>query len=152
MKPIPKGWPRLSSSVYYEDAPAAIDWLSKAFGFEVRLRVDGDAGMIIHSELNYGEAVIMVSTAGRERPDRPKLPPMVSPKSLDGKNTQGLMIYVDDVDAHFKTAQAADATIIDEPSVHDYGEEYWSDRSYGALDCEGHMWWFTERLRNPPGE
>jgi uncharacterized glyoxalase superfamily protein PhnB len=152
MKPTPKGWPRLSSSLLYDDAAAAIDWLSKAFGFETRLRVEGDGGMIIHSELTYGDAVIMVSTAGRKRPDRPKLPPMVSPKSLGGANTQGLMLYVDDVDEHFRTASDGGATIIDEPSVHDYGEEYWSDRSYGALDCEGHMWWFTERLRNPPGE
>jgi uncharacterized glyoxalase superfamily protein PhnB len=28
--------------------------------------------------------------------------------------------------------------------------EYWADRSYGALDPEGHMWWITQRMRNPP--
>jgi uncharacterized glyoxalase superfamily protein PhnB len=33
--------------------------------------------------------------------------------------------------------------------VHDYGEDHWSDRSYGAVDLEGHVWWVTERLRNP---
>ena len=37
--------------------------------------------------------------------------------------------------------------IVDEPKVHDYGAEYWADRSYGAIDPEGHVWWFTQRLR-----
>jgi uncharacterized glyoxalase superfamily protein PhnB len=59
------------------------------------------------------------------------------------------MIYVDDVDAHCARARAVGAIIADEPSVHDYGEEYWSDRSYGALDPERHLWWFTQRLRSP---
>lgn len=27
------------------------------------------------------------------------------------------------------------------------GEAYWADRSYGALDPEGHLWWITQRLR-----
>ena len=27
-----------------------------------------------------------------------------------------------------------------------YGEEYWADRSYGAVDCGGHHWWFAERV------
>ncbi len=41
MKQTPKGWPRLSSSLFYDDAPAAIDWLGRAFDFQVRLKVDG---------------------------------------------------------------------------------------------------------------
>ena len=35
-------------------------------------------------------------------------------------------------------------------AVHDYGEDYWADRSYGALDPEGHLWWFSQRLRSKP--
>jgi uncharacterized glyoxalase superfamily protein PhnB len=151
MQPTPKGWPRLSASIYYDDAAAAIEWLSTAFGFEVRLKVEGDAGRIIHSELTFGEAVVMVAQSGK-RPDRPLMPMGASPKSLGGANTQGLMLYVDDAEAHCARARAAGAAIIDEPSVHDYGADYWSDRSYGALDCEGHVWWITQRLRSPAGE
>jgi len=44
MKPTPKDWPRISSSIFYDDAPAAIDWLCKAFGFEVRIKVEGGRG------------------------------------------------------------------------------------------------------------
>ena len=43
--------------------------------------------------------------------------------------------------------RAAGARIVDEPTVHDYGEDYWADRSYGAVDPEGHFWWFTQRIR-----
>jgi uncharacterized glyoxalase superfamily protein PhnB len=73
---------------------------------------------------------------------------MRSPLST-GCNTQGLMLYVDDVDAHCARVRAAGARIVDEPSLHDYGEAYWADRSYGAANPEGHLWWFSERVRNP---
>ena len=42
MKPTPTGWPRISSALYYDDAAKAIDWLCRAFGFEVQLKVEGD--------------------------------------------------------------------------------------------------------------
>jgi uncharacterized glyoxalase superfamily protein PhnB len=40
--------------------------------------------------------------------------------------------------------------IVAEPATQDYGEEYWADRSYGALDPEGHTWLIAQRVRNPP--
>ena len=147
MKPTPYDWPRLSSSAYYRDAARMIDWLCAAFGFELRLKVDGDEGRIEHSELTYGDAVLMV---GSERRGTRWGVDMLSPLSLEGANTQGLMLYVDDVDAHCARARGAGARIVDEPAVHDYGEDYWADRSYGALDPEGHLWWFSQRLRSKP--
>jgi len=141
----------LSSAIYYDDAAGMIDWLCRAFGFDVRLKVESDGGRIEHSELVYGEALIMVAQSG-ENPRHPKLPRGASPRSIGGANTQCLMLYVDSVEEHCATARAAGATVVEEPSLHDYGADYWADRSYGALDPEGHVWWFTERLRNPPGE
>jgi uncharacterized glyoxalase superfamily protein PhnB len=38
---------------------------------------------------------------------------------------------------------------VEELATHDYGEDYWADRSYGALDPEGHMWWISQRVRDP---
>ncbi len=143
MKPTPEGWPRLSVAVFYEDAAGAIDWLCRAFGFEVRLKVVGEHGRIDHSELTYGEGLVMVGQAG----GRPGRRHPASPRSLEGANTQSVMLFVDDVDAHCARSRAAGAQIVDEPAVHDYGADYWTDRSYGAVDPEGHHWWFTERLR-----
>jgi uncharacterized glyoxalase superfamily protein PhnB len=61
MKPTPAGWPRFSSSVVYQDAAAAIDWLCNAFGFEVRIKVEGANGRIEHCELSLGDGLIMIA-------------------------------------------------------------------------------------------
>ncbi|MGO9934211.1 MAG: VOC family protein [Steroidobacteraceae bacterium] len=147
MKPPPSDWPRFSSSVFYQDAAAAIDWLCSAFGFEVRLKVEGENGRIEHSELTYGEGLIMVAQETPQSERRWKST-MRSPKSLDGAATQSIMFFVDDADAHCAHARGQGARIIEEPATHDYGADYWSDRSYGALDPEGHLWWITQRLRS----
>jgi uncharacterized glyoxalase superfamily protein PhnB len=144
MKPTPKGWPRLSVSLYYQDASKAIDWLCKAFGFEVRLKVEGEGGRIEHSELVFGDAVVMI---GEEERAQEKGRMGKSPKSIGGATTHGVMIYVDDAEAHCARARAAGATITYEPTVSDYGEDYWADKSYEAVDPEGHRFWFAERLR-----
>jgi uncharacterized glyoxalase superfamily protein PhnB len=105
--------------------------------------VVGDGGTIEHSELTYGDGIVMVGTA-----NKPRTPYTASPKTVGGKNTQSLMLYVDDVNAHAARARAAGATITIEPADHDYGPDRWSDRSYGAVDLEGHHWWFSERIRD----
>ncbi|MCJ9429369.1 VOC family protein [Kordiimonas marina] len=143
----PAGWPRISSSLYYKDAAGMIDWLVEAFGFELRLKVEGEKGSIQHSELTYGSGVIMVATERLEPEGRFGVK-MASPKTA-GVNTQNMMIYVDDAESHCARARAAGATIVAEPAIHDYGADYWADKSYGALDPEGHMWWISERIRDP---
>ncbi|NUP07358.1 MAG: aminotransferase [Polyangiaceae bacterium] len=146
MKPTPRGWPRISSAVFYEDAAKAIDWLCAAFGFEVRLKVEGDGGLIVHSELVYGDGLIMVGSTGRKAEERDRSF-CVSPRSVGGANTQSLCIIVDDADAHCRHARDKGATIVVEPATKDYGDEYWADRSYEAVDPEGHHWWFMQRVR-----
>jgi uncharacterized glyoxalase superfamily protein PhnB len=142
MKNPPQGWPRISSSLFYEDAAAAIDWLCRVFGFEVRLKVEGEGGRIEHSELVFGDGLIMVGSAGKRSFCE-------SPRALGGANTQSLCICVDDADAHCARARAAGATIAEEPETHDYGQDYWADRTYQAVDLEGHRFWFMQRVRSP---
>lgn len=143
MKPPPKGWPRMSSAVFYEDPAAAIDWLCRAFGFEVRLKVEGPQGQIVHSELTLDGALIMIGAIGGKDCWQQRYR---SPKQVGGI-TQALAFHIDDVDAHCERARAAGANIEREPTTTDYGEEYWADRSYGAIDPEGHLWWFMQRMR-----
>ena len=145
MKPTPTGWPRISTGLYYRDAAAMIDWLCEAYGFEIRLKVEGDGGSIVHSELTFGDGLVMV---GEEKAgDRRRFDTDVMSPQTARCNTQNLMVFVDDVDAHCARARGAGARIVAEPEVHDYGDDYWADRSYGALDPEGHLWWFTQRIR-----
>jgi uncharacterized glyoxalase superfamily protein PhnB len=147
--PTPPGWPRISSSLYYEDPATAIDWLCKAFAFSVRLKVEGENGRIEHSELEYGDGLIMVGGAGPAYDDPAKgwRSTVTSPALIGGKNTQCLCLHVDDVDAHYERAKAAGAKVLMAPKNSDYGEDYWEDRSYAALDPEGHMWFFMQRIR-----
>jgi uncharacterized glyoxalase superfamily protein PhnB len=144
MKPPPSGWPRIASAVYYEDAAAAIDWLCRAFDFDVRLKIEGEDGSIQHSELTYGEGLIMVAQAAL--PHKPSF--RKSPRSLGGANTQNMMVFVDDADAHCEHARANGAKIVTEPKTTDYGEEWWTDRGYECEDPEGHHWWFYQRVRD----
>lgn len=147
MKPSPKGWPRISSSLFYDDAGKAIDWLCRVFGFEVRLRIDGEGGRVEHSELTFGpDGLVMVGSAGGKSTRIPPLP-CKSPRALGGANTQALCVYLDDVDSHYERVKAAGAKVIEPPATSDYGEAYWSDRSYRVEDLEGHTWWFVQRMR-----
>jgi uncharacterized glyoxalase superfamily protein PhnB len=148
MKPTPPGWPRISSSLFYEDAKSAIDFLVRAFGFEPVLVVEGEGDRVEHSELRYGDGLVMVGSTGASS-HRPAPLPMVSPRAVGGNNTQVLCVFVDDVDAHAAHARAHGAVIADEPTTNDYGEDHWADRSYRAIDPEGHQWWFMQRVRGP---
>src|SRR5262245_14029487 len=146
MKPAPKDWPRISGSLVCRNAAADIDWLCEPFRCEERRQ--GDGGRIEHSELTYGDGLIMVGQETSEEPKKWKQFTK-SPQSAGGC-TQAMMIFVDDADAHCAHARSKGARIFEEPATHDYGKEYWADRSYGAIDPEGHLWWITQRLRDPP--
>jgi len=149
MKKPPEGWPQISSAVFYDEAGKAIDWLCRVFGFEVQLKVEGEGGRIEHSELRFGEGLVMVSSSGGSSERKSPLPGK-SPRAVGGVNTQMLAIFVDDADAHCDRARAAGAKIIDPPTTNDYGDDYWSDRTYRAEDPEGHQWWFMQRVREAP--
>ena len=137
MKP-PEGWPRISSAVVYAEPAKAIDWLCRAFGFQVRVKIEGEPGQIMHSELTYGDGVIMVGGGHKES--------RVSPRAIDGRGTQQLMVYVDDVEKHCATAREHGAKIVSPLSTTDYGDDWYTDRIYECEDLEGHRWWFTQRL------
>ena len=106
MKDTPKGWPRISAAVYYEDPSKAIDFLAKAFGFEVQVKHE-ENGVVVHSQLTLPGGLIMVG--GLVSHGDPAASWRKSPKQIGGGNTQALFIYVDDADAHCTRARAAGA-------------------------------------------
>src|SRR5215468_9972423 len=123
MKNPPQGWPRISSAIFYQDAAKAIDWLCRAFGFELRLKVEGEGGRIEHSELVFGEGLVGVSSTGGKS-TRPVPHPGKSPRAVGGANTQTIAVIVDDADAHCARARAAGAKIVEPPTTNDYGDDY----------------------------
>jgi uncharacterized glyoxalase superfamily protein PhnB len=116
-------------SLIYDDAPAAIEWLCLAFGFEQRLVVHGPHDRVEHSELTFGSAVLMVSSPNAEAR-------RLSPRTLGGVS-HALSLHVDDPDAHYRQARLAGAVILRELRDEDYGS-----RGYMAKDPEGHLWYF----------
>jgi uncharacterized glyoxalase superfamily protein PhnB len=122
---------------FYRDPYAAIDWLQRAFGFDLQLIIDnGDAQ--IRSHLGFGSGRVAVSSESSPA-DQPK---RLSPLSVGGGNTQTIHIQLGhDIDAHCERARAAGAEIVQEPETQFYG-----DRTYRALDPEGHMWTLAQTI------
>ena len=117
----------------YVDAPKAIEWLCRAFGFERHLVVDGDLNIIEHAQLTLGGGMIMLGSVRVSAFDEMQKPPTAT----NGLVTQSAYIIVDDVDAHYRKALAAGAKIMMEPENQDYG-----GRLYSCRDPEGHLWNF----------
>lgn len=116
----------------YRDAPAAIDFLCEAFGFEKKMVVPGEGGTIAHAELVFDGTMIMAGTA-RETPYGAM---MRSPLDVGG-STQSIYLIVADPDAHCDRARKRGAEIVMEPETQDYG-----GRDYTCRDIEGHVWTF----------
>jgi uncharacterized glyoxalase superfamily protein PhnB len=114
-------YPTVCTYLFYEDGAAALDFLTNAFGLKERMRS-------LQPDGSVGDGVVMVGCPPNQR----------TPSEL-GHITAGVYVLVDDVDAHFACARAAGANVQGEPTDMPYGV-----RSYGALDCEGHQWWFSQ--------
>ncbi len=117
----------------YKDAPAAIEWLCNAFGFEKHLVVPGEDGTIAHAQLNFGNAMIMLGSENDKEYDRF----IKTPKDLNGMNTQAAYIIVEEIDKHYQRAIAGGAKILLDIKDEDYG-----GRGYSCQDPEGHIWNF----------
>jgi uncharacterized glyoxalase superfamily protein PhnB len=116
----------------YRDAPTAIEWLCKAFGFEKHLVVPGPDGTIAHAQLTFGNSMIMLGSArDDEFGQLVKLPADV------GGTTQSPYIIVEDADAHHARASAAGAEIVMPVEDQDHG-----GRLYSCRDPEGQLWNF----------
>ncbi|MDO8377668.1 VOC family protein [Phenylobacterium sp.] len=126
---------RMSSALFYQDPRAAIDWLQKAFGLELTMLLEDADGNVAHSQLSFGDSVVMV---GSEWTEDHK-----SPRSIGGKNTQTVSLQIDDdIDAHCARARAAGAVIHAEPETQFYG-----DRTYRCRDLEGHIWNVSQTVK-----
>jgi uncharacterized glyoxalase superfamily protein PhnB len=127
--------PAIIPAVCYQDPRKAFDWLQKAFGFEIEMIIEDDAGNPVHSELRYGDGVVMIGAEWSEEHR--------SPASVGRKCTQTVHIHVtEDIDQHCERARQAGAEIVVEPALQFYG-----DRTYRARDPEGHIWTFGQTVK-----
>jgi uncharacterized glyoxalase superfamily protein PhnB len=127
--------PAFIPAIIYKDNRAALAWLQNAFGFEVGEVLTDSNDNIVHAEMKHGDGVVMI---GREWADWTK-----SPASLGGKNTQRVFVRVDSgIDEHCARARRAGATIAKEPA-----DEFYGERSYIAVDLDGHHWTFSQTVK-----
>jgi nitronate monooxygenase len=117
----------------YRDAPAAIDWLCRAFGFEKHLVVPGEDDTVAHAQLRLGQGMIMLGSATQGEWGRL----ICQPDQIKGCETQAPYIVVPDADAHYARAKAAGAEMLLDIKSEDYG-----GRGYTCRDLEGHVWTF----------
>ena len=114
--------------IFYRDVAAALDWLATAFGFVETMREALPSGGM-HGEMTLDGQRIMMGQGAKERG-------MASVRET-GTATQGVFVYLSDVDGHCARARAAGAEIVRPLEDLPYG------RSYTARDLEGHPWFFT---------
>ncbi len=121
----------------YQDAPKAIDWLCRAFGFERHLVVPGVGDTIAHAQLTFGNGMIMLGSAGKHGGGYDEL--VRTPAEVGGFNTQAPYVIVDDCKAHYERARAAGAEIVLALEDKDYGGS-----GYTCRDPEGNVWSFGD--------
>jgi len=118
--------PNIFPALKYKDGPAAVDWLTRVFGFEPQMVVPGPEGTVAHAELRLGPGTIMLGSIRPQEKDNPWATEPV-----------GIYVYVEDVQAHHDRAKAAGAEIVRSLQVTDY--DSWE---YSVHDPEGHLWSF----------
>ena len=123
---------RVIPQLSVRDVDGYISFLADAFGFAVTeyWRDPGDPDHV-NVEMALDGAVIGIGRAGSDRgaPSHPSAPHI------------GLYVIVDDVEAHYERARAANATITMELAA-----QPWGHKMYGAVDPEGHEWGFASPL------
>ena len=108
----------------YDDAHAAIEFLTTVLGFEKHAVYEDDDGEVAHAELSHGDGMVMLSDRRGES---------------DRYETGRAVVYVvvEDPDALHERAKAAGAQIVAELADQDYGS-----RDFAAADPEGNIWSF----------
>ncbi|MEV4436096.1 VOC family protein [Streptomyces sp. NPDC049585] len=120
--------PTISPALLYDDAKAAIDQLTEAFGFTQVALYESEDGTVLHAELAYGNGIVMVGSRGRGG---------VFDDAMAGAGPMGVYVVVEDTDAHHKRAVEHGVEIVMPPTDQEYGS-----RDYMARDLGGNVWSF----------
>lgn len=126
----------------YRDGVSALDWLVSAFGFTETVRMVTDDGRLEHAEVRVGDGTIMLATPSLDY-EGPALHRRHCAAAATWQEVpylvDGLLVVVDDLDAHYRRAREHGATILTEVETTEHGTRY------RAEDPEGHRWMFLQR-------
>ena len=116
----------------YRNAMGMIEWLCRAFGFEKQAVYAGPDGVVMHSQLTFGNGMIMVGSVISGTP-LSKL--LKQPDEIGGAETQTPYLVVSDIDAIYASAKIAGAKMVIDLEEKDYG-----GKAFSCSDPEGHVW------------
>jgi uncharacterized glyoxalase superfamily protein PhnB len=116
----------------YRNAKTMIDWLCKAFGFEKQVVYAGPDGVVMHSQLTFGNGMIMIGSVANVTPVSNLLK---QPDEIGGAETQAPYLVVSDVDAIYASAKIAGAKMVIDLEQKEHG-----GKAFSCSDSEGHIW------------
>jgi uncharacterized glyoxalase superfamily protein PhnB len=123
--------PWLSPCLTVLDAAKTLEFYQKAFGFQKRDVYPGPDGKIMHADLTWHDAVIMIGPECEQNQSK-------APVTTGVRSAVGLYLYCDDVDAQYARATAAGAKAHMPPT-----DMFWGDRICCVIDLDGHIWSFA---------
>jgi uncharacterized glyoxalase superfamily protein PhnB len=131
-EPIPKQTrATIIPCLRYRDAPAAIEWLCHALGFEATRVVRNEDGTVAHAQLTYGNGMIMLGSVFDTEYGRL----LKQPSETGGYVTQGAYLVVNDADAVHARVVDAGGEVLLPLQDEDYG-----GRGFTCRDPEGVVW------------
>jgi len=133
--PIPAGAEGATPYLYIRGAAKALDFYQRAFGAKEEMRMDGPDETIGHAEIAIGKAHVMMA-------DENAAMNALSPDTLGGTSAS-FYVYVEDVDAFFKQAVGAGATVL-----KPVADQFYGDRSCFLKDPFGHQWGFASHVED----
>lgn len=128
VKPIPEGYRTVTPYLVVDGADRLIAFLKDAFGAEERFRMPTPDGKIGHAEVRIGDSVVMMGDASAGEMD--PMPAMIH-------------LYVEDVDASYRSALDAGAS-----TVREVADQFYGDRSGGVKDPVGNVWWLATHVED----
>jgi PhnB protein len=132
VKPVPDGYPSVTTYLIVRGAARAIDYYKAAFDGVELMRLDAPGGLIGHAEVRIGNTPVMLADENPEWGVK-------APPSLGGSPVH-LLLYVDDCDAVFERAIAAGGA-----EVRPLRDQFYGDRSGTLTDPFGHQWTIATR-------
>jgi PhnB protein len=139
VRPVPEGYHTVTPYLALDDAAGAIEFYKRAFGAEEIARMDAPGGKVGHAELKIGDSYVMVADTFPQSETK-------APRDA-GTTTAGVFLYVEDVDALFKQAVDAGATV-----TMELADQFWGDRFGTVRDPYGHVWSMATHVEDVPPE
>jgi PhnB protein len=132
-KGIPEGASVVIPRLFCRDVGAAIEFYTRTFKAVEGVRRPGPDGTVAHALLTIGPAMIMIESEWPGVANRAPEP--------NGSSPVVMYVYVEDVDATLRRAEAAGATVL-----IGLENQFWGDRTAWIMDPAGHVWTVATRI------